>query len=53
MSEVKNLLEESCILAEKLVGEKMGKQKYVEQEKSLQSRLDRLLVEVNTVVQTL
>lgn len=53
MSEVKGLLEESCLLAEKLVSEKLAKQKYVEQEKSLQSRIDRLLVEVNTVVQTL
>ena len=53
MGEVKSILEESCLLAEKLVGEKLGKQKYIDQEKSLQSRIDRLLQEVNTAVQTL
>ena len=53
MSEAKALLEESCLLAEKLVSEKLAKQKYIEQEKSLQNRIDRLLVDVNTVVQTL
>ena len=50
---MKSILEESCLLAEKLVGEKLGKQKYIDQEKSLQSRIDRLLQEVNTAVQTL
>lgn len=53
MGEVKSLLEDSCSLAEKLVGDKMAKQKYIEQEKNLQSRIDRLLQEVNTIVQTL
>ena len=53
MSEVKGLIDDSCQLAEKLVGEKLSKQKYVEQEKSLTSRMDRLLVEVNATVQTL
>ena len=53
MSEVKGHIEESCLLAEKLVEEKLAKQKYVEQEKSLQSHIDRLLIEVNAVVQTL
>ena len=53
MSEVKGLIDESCQLAERLVGEKLSKQKYVEQEKSLTSRIDRLLGEINTTVQTL
>jgi len=53
MSEVKNLLDESCQLAERLVGEKLSKQKYMEQEKSLSSRIDRLMGEVNTAVMTL
>ena len=53
MSEVKGLLDESCQLAERLVGEKISKQKYMEQEKSLTSRIDRLMGEVNTTVQTL
>ena len=50
---MKNLLDESCQLAERLVGEKLSKQKYMEQEKSLTSRIDRLMGEVNTTVQAL
>ena len=53
MSEVKSLLDESCQLAERLVGEKIQKHKYMEQEKNLSSRIDRLMGEVNTTVQTL
>ena len=53
MSELKNVLDESCLLAERLVTDKINKQKYIEQEKSSQSRVDRLLQEVNAIVQTL
>lgn len=53
MSEVKNLLDESCQLAERLVGEKLSKPKYMEQEKNVSSRIDRVMGEVNTIVQTL
>lgn len=53
MSELKTVLEESCLMAEKVVTDKMNKQKYVEQEKAVQSRIDRLLQEVNAMVQTL
>ena len=53
MSEVKGLLDESCQLAERLVGDKLSKAKYMEQEKNLSSRIDRLMGEVNTSVQTL
>ena len=50
---MKGLLDESCQLAERLVGEKLSKAKYMEQEKSLSGRIDRLMAEVNTSVQTL
>ena len=53
MSEVKNHLDESCQLAERLVGEKLSKPKYMEQEKNVSSRIDRVMGEVNTIVQTL
>ena len=53
MSEVKNALDESCLLAEKVVAEKIGKQQYVDQSKSCQSRIDRLTSEVDAVIQTL
>ena len=52
-SELKSVLEESSMLAERVVSERIGKQQYLEQEKGNQQRIARLQQEVDTLVQTL
>jgi len=53
MSELKAALEESCHLAESLVNQRIGTQKYTDQDKSNQSRIARLVTEVNNIAQGL
>lgn len=52
-AELKAILEESCILAERVVSERIGKQQYLEQDKSNQQRINRLQQDIDSLVQTL
>ena len=52
-AELKTILEESCILAERVVSERIGKQQYLEQDKSNQQRINRLQQDIDSLVQTL
>ena len=50
---MKTLLDESCFLAEKVVVGNVSKQQYVEQNKTVESKVEKLLQEISNVVQTL
>lgn len=50
MSELKEAMDESCTLAEGLVAKRMGKEKYISQDKSNQTRINRLTGEIKTIV---
>lgn len=50
MSELKEAVDESCALAESLVGKRVGKEKYISQDKSTQSRITRLSGEIKAIV---
>ena len=52
-SELKAILEESCMLAERVVSERIGKQQYLEQDKGNQQRITRLQQDIDSLVQTL
>ena len=51
--DLKTALDESCMLAEKVVSERIGKQAYLEQDKANQNRMTRLQTEIDSIVQTL
>ena len=53
MSEVKSLLDESWYLAEKVVKGSVTKQQYVEQNKKIDSKLEKLLQDISAIVQAL
>ncbi len=53
MSEVKSLIEDCCLLAEKVVKESMKKPQYVEQSKAAESKIDKILADVSAIMHTL
>ena len=53
VADLKAALDESCLLAESLVAQRIGKQKYLDQDKSSQSRIKRLREEIDAIVQGL
>ena len=53
MAEVKSLVEECCLLAEKVVKESMKKPQYVEQSKAAEGKIDKILADVSAIMQTL
>ena len=53
VAELKSAVDESCALAEGLVSQRVSKQKYIEQDKSNQSRITRLLQDISGIVQAL
>ena len=53
MSEVKGLLDEGWVLAERVVKGSMTKQQYVDQNKKVESKMEKLLQDITTVIQAL
>lgn len=53
MDEIKKLLDESCILAEKVVAGNVSKQQYVDQNKIIENKVKKLEQDVSNVVQTM
>lgn len=53
MAEVKTQMDESWHLAERVVKGSLTKQQYVEQNKKVESKIDKVLQEINCIVQTL
>jgi len=53
MGEVKVQLEEICLLADKAVKETIKKQQYLDQSKTAEGKIDKLLAEVSALMQTL
>ncbi len=53
VGELKGVLDETCVLAESLVSKRVSKDKYVTQDKSCQSRINRITGELKTIVQAL
>lgn len=53
VADLKAALDESCMLAENLVNQRIGKQKYLDQDKASQSRIKRLREEIDVIVQGL
>ena len=52
-ADLKNIVEDSCILAEGLVSERIAKQQYLNDEKKNTSRMQRLQQDMDTIVKTL
>ncbi len=50
VAELKGIVDESCALAESLVGKRVGKEKYISQDKSTQGRISRLSGEIKAIV---
>ncbi len=50
VGELKSALDESCVLAESLVSKRVGKEKYITQDKSCQTRISRITGEIKTIV---
>ena len=53
MTDVKNLVDESWYLAEKVVKGSVTKQQYLEQNKKVESKLEKLMQDIESVIQTL
>lgn len=53
MAEVKGLLDDSWFLAEKVVKGSVTKQQYVEQNKKMEMKMEKLLQDISSIVQTL
>ena len=53
MAEVKVLLDDCCLLADKVVKETIKKQPYVDQSKVADSKIDKILEDVGIVMQAL
>lgn len=53
MGEVKSCLDEIWLLAEKVVKGAVAKQQYVEQNKKAESKMEKLLLDISNIVQTL
>ncbi len=53
MSEVKALLDECWFLADRVVKGNVGKQQYVEQNKKVESKLEKMLQDISSIVMTL
>ena len=53
MSEVKTLVDESWYLAEKVVKGSVTKQQYLDQSKKAESKMEKLMQDIESVVQTL
>lgn len=53
MGEVKTLLDESWYLAEKVVKGNVTKQQYVEQNKKMETKMEKLLQDISSIVQTM
>lgn len=53
MSEVKTLMEDSWYLADKVVKGSVTKQQYVDQSKKTDSKMEKLMQDVESLVQTL
>lgn len=53
MDEIKKLLDESCILAEKVVAGNVSKQQYVDQNKIIENKVKKLEQDVSNIVQTM
>lgn len=53
MLEVKGLVDESWYLAEKVVKGSVTKQQYLEQSKKAESKMEKLMQDIESVVQTL
>ena len=51
--DLKTTLDDSCLLAEKVVAERIGKQAYLDQDKANQNRMTRLKNDIDSIVQTL
>ena len=50
---MKSIVEENCVLAERLVSERITKQQYLDLEKANTSRIQRLQQDIDTIVKTL
>lgn len=53
MLEVKTLLDECCLLADKVVKETMKKQQYLDQSKAAEGKIEKILSDVAVIMQTL
>ena len=53
MNEVKSSLDESWYLAERVVKGNMTKQQYVEQNKKVESKMEKIIQDISSIVQTL
>lgn len=53
MVEVKAHVDEGWYLAERVVKGSVAKQQYVEQNKKVETKMDKLLQEIGSIVQTL
>lgn len=53
MSEVKAQLDETWILAERVVKGTVTKQQYVDQNKKVETRMEKILQEISAIVQTM
>ena len=53
MAEVKMLLDDCCLLADKVVKENIKRQPYVDQSKVADSKIDKILEDVGIVMQAL
>ncbi len=51
--ELKSAMDETCVLAEKVVNDRITKQQYIDQEKTTQTRISRLQSDIDAMVQTL
>ncbi len=53
MAEVKTLLDNECYLAEKVVSGSLSKEQYIEQNKSSEVKIEKLLLDIKNIVQIL
>ena len=53
MGELKGLVDECCLLADKVVKETIRKQQYLDQSKTAEGKIDKILADVAAIMQTL
>jgi hypothetical protein len=53
MLDVKTQLDESLVLAERVVKGSLSKQEYVEQSKKVEGKMEKILLDINVIVQTM